>query len=102
MTPELVDRYYELTLREGNREALRERFKQVPAVDNTERIASIQTPTLIIWGGRDGLIPPLNARRFQRDIAGSELVMFEDLGHVPQEEAPSRVAEAIRAFLPQP
>lgn len=102
VTPELVDRYYELTLREGNREALRERFKQVPAVDNSKRIASIQTPTLIIWGGRDGLIPPLNARRFKDDIAGSELVMFDDLGHVPQEEAPSRVAAAIRAFLPQP
>ena len=102
VTPELVDRYYELTLREGNREALRERFKQVPAIDNTERIASIQTPTLIIWGGRDGLIPPLNARRFNRDIAASELVMFDDLGHVPQEEAPARVAAAIRAFLPKP
>lgn len=102
VTPELVDRYYELTLREGNREALRERFKQVPAIDNTERIASIQTPTLIIWGGRDGLIPPLNARRFNRDIAASELVMFEGLGHVPQEESPSRVAAAIRAFLPKP
>ena len=102
VTPELVDRYYELTLREGNREALRERFKQVPAVDNSKRIASIQTPTLIIWGGRDGLIPPLNARRFKDDIAGSELAMFDDLGHVPQEEAPSRVAAAIRTFLPQP
>ena len=102
VTPELVDRYYELTLREGNREALRERFKQVPAVDNSKRIASIQTPTLIIWGGRDGLIPPLNARRFNRDIAASALVMFDDLGHVPQEEAPARVAAAIRAFLPKP
>lgn len=69
---------------------------------NSKRIASIQTPTLFIWGGRDGLIPPLNARRFKDDTAGSELVMFEDLGHVPQEEAPSRVAAAIRAFLPQP
>lgn len=102
VTPELVDRYYELTLREGNREALRERFKQVPVVDNTKRIASIQTPTLIIWGGRDGLIPPLNARRFNSDIAGSELVMFDDLGHVPQEEDPSRVAEAIREFVLRP
>lgn len=102
VTPDLVDRYYELTLREGNREALRERFKQVPAVDNSGRIASIQTPTLIIWGGRDGLIPPHNARRFEQDIAGSQVVMFDDLGHVPQEEDPARVTEAIKAFLTRP
>nr|WP_272890473.1 alpha/beta hydrolase [Stutzerimonas stutzeri] len=102
VTPELVDRYYELTLREGNREALRERFKQVPAVDNSKRIASVKTPTLIIWGGRDGLIPPLNARRFKDDIAGSQLVIFDDLGHVPQEEDPLQVAEAVRDFLAQP
>lgn len=102
VTPELVDRYYELTLREGNREALRERFKQVPAVDHSKRIASIQTPTLIIWGGRDGLIPPLNARRFNEDITNSQLVMFDELGHVPQEEDPARVAEAIQSFLTAP
>lgn len=102
VTPELVDRYYELTLREGNREALRERFKQVPAIDNSGRIASIQTPALIIWGGRDGLIPPINAGRFEQDIAGSRLVMFDDLGHVPQEEDPARVVEAIQAFLTSP
>ncbi len=102
VTPELVDRYYELALREGNREALRERFRQVPAVDNSKRIAAIQTPTLIIWGGLDGLIPPLNARRFNEDIADSQLVMFDDLGHVPQEEDPVRVAEALKAFLTSP
>ena len=102
VTAELLDRYYELTLREGNREALRERFKQVPAIDNSGRIASIQTPTLIIWGGRDELIPPLNARRFEADITDSRLVMFDDLGHVPQEEDPARVTKAIQAFLIRP
>lgn len=84
MTPELVDRYYELTLREGNREALRERVKQVPAIDHQPRIGAIQVPTLIVWGGRDRLIPLVNAHRFEADIAGSQLVVFDDLGHVPQ------------------
>lgn len=102
VTPELVDRYYELTLREGNREALRERFRQVPAVDHQPRIAEIRVPTLIIWGGQDRLISPDNARRFQADIAGSQLVMFDDLGHVPQEEDAQRVAEAVRVFVMQP
>lgn len=102
VTPTLVDRYYELTLPAGNREALRERFKQVPALDHQARIAAIQIPTLIIWGGRDQLIPPVNAHRFKADIANSQLAIFDDLGHVPQEESPGRVAETVQAFLKQP
>ncbi|MES0874776.1 alpha/beta fold hydrolase [Sinimarinibacterium thermocellulolyticum] len=99
VTPELVDRYYELTLRAGNREALRERFAQAPAGPGAERIRELTLPTLILWGGRDRLIPPTDAERFHRDIAGSELVVFEDLGHVPHEEDPVRTLSAVQAFL---
>jgi pimeloyl-ACP methyl ester carboxylesterase len=45
------------------------------------------------------LIPPENARLFAAQIAGSELVMFDDLGHVPQEEDPVRTVTAVMAFL---
>ncbi|MCY1528956.1 hypothetical protein D9M68_640790 [compost metagenome] len=95
----LVDRYYQLTLRAGNREALRQRFVQAPAGEGYKRIAQLNVPTLIIWGGLDALIPPDNAERFKRDIAGSRLVLFEDLGHVPQEEDPTRTVAAVQAFL---
>ncbi|WP_281784505.1 alpha/beta fold hydrolase [Sinimarinibacterium flocculans] len=99
VTPELVDRYYELTLRAGNREALRERFVQAQAGPGAERIRELTQPTLILWGGRDRLIPPADGERFARDIAGSELVVFDDLGHVPHEEDPARTLAAVQAFL---
>jgi pimeloyl-ACP methyl ester carboxylesterase len=99
VTPELVDRYYELTLRSGNREALRERFAQAQAGPGAERIRELALPTLILWGGQDRLIPPANGERFAQDIAGSELVMFDDLGHVPQEEDPVRTLAVVQAFL---
>jgi len=86
VTPELVDRYYDLTTREGNRAALPERFKYLPTLQSAMRIQGITKPTLILWGGRDRLIPPDNAKRFQQDIQGSQLVIFPKLGHVPQEE----------------
>lgn len=99
VSDELIDRYFELTLRAGNREALRQRFIQAEAGQGYTRIAELKMPTLIIWGGRDQLIPPINAQRFQRDIDGSRVVLFDDLGHVPQEEDPARTVAALHAFL---
>jgi pimeloyl-ACP methyl ester carboxylesterase len=63
------------------------------------RIATLKVPTLILWGGQDRLIPPDNAQKFARDIAGSKLVMFDDLGHVPHEEDPGRTIAPVKAFL---
>ncbi len=99
VTPELVDRYYEITLREGNRAALVQRFVQAPLGIDEARIRELRVPTLIIWGGRDRLIPAEYGGLFLRDIAGSRLVMFDDLGHVPQEEDPARTVAAVASFL---
>jgi len=98
----LVDRYQQLTLREGNRRALVQRFQQSQRGADAERIREIKVPTLILWGGRDRLIPPEVGQRFQADIAGSALVVFDDLGHVPHEEDPQRTVQAVTAFLQQP
>jgi pimeloyl-ACP methyl ester carboxylesterase len=99
VTPELVDRYYEITLREGNRRALRKRMELVLGDAITERIPSIKIPTLILWGGKDRLIPLEAGRRFATDIKGSQLVVFDALGHVPQEEDPEVTVRALEAFL---
>lgn len=99
VTLELVDRYYEMTTREGNRAALPERFKYLPTEHSARRIQGIRKPTLILWGGRDRLIPPDNAKRFQRDIQGSQLVVFPRLGHVPHEEDPAATVAAAELFL---
>ena len=99
VTDELVERYYQLTLRAGNRQALVQRFQQAPAGDSQALIRQVRQPTLILWGGRDGLIAPANAERFKADIAGSRLVIFEQLGHVPQEEDPALTLPVVQGFL---
>lgn len=99
VTYELVDRYFELTLREGNRAALRDRLRQFEPGADAERIATIRQPTLILWGGRDRVIAPAAAEEFQRRIAGSRLVVFPELGHVPQEEDPAATLVPVKAFL---
>lgn len=99
VTPELIDRYYELTLRQGNRVAVTARLRQSPAGNLSERITTVKQPTLILWGEKDRLIPPELGERFHHDIAGSQLVMFPALGHVPHEEDPVATAAAVKAFL---
>ena len=99
VTTELVDRYYDLTVREGNRRALGLRFSQMLRGDQSEKIASLKLPVLILWGGKDRLIPPENADRFHRDIAASQLQIFDDLGHVPQEEDAARTVAAATKFI---
>jgi pimeloyl-ACP methyl ester carboxylesterase len=100
VTDELVDRYYELALRAGNRRALGLRLEQaVNREDRATRIATLTQPTLVLWGGKDRLIPPDTAARFAQDIAGSRLVVFDELGHVAHEEDPEATAAAVLAFL---
>jgi pimeloyl-ACP methyl ester carboxylesterase len=95
VTPEMIERSFELTAREGNRRAILDRGSQRRASTAYERIRELKLPTLIIWGGRDRLIPPDDAERFHRDIAGSTLAVFEDLGHAPEEEDVSAPSSAL-------
>lgn len=99
VSPPLVDRYLELTTRAGNRKALVQRFEQTKPGPLADRVKEIKLPTLIIWGDKDRLIPLAVGERFQREIAGSKLVRFPELGHVPQEEGPVETVAAVEEFL---
>ncbi len=99
VTPALVDRYFELALRAGNRRALAQRIAVVVQGEDASGIEHIRQPTLIVWGGRDRLIPPATAQAFERAIPGSRLVVLPGLGHVPQEEDAALSVQPVRAFL---
>lgn len=101
VTPELVDLYVDMTLREGNRVALGQRMDQRES-GRTEPLKALQQPTLVMWGGQDRLVTPDNAQAFMRDIPHATLALFEDLGHVPHEEDPARTVAALQRFLAQP
>jgi pimeloyl-ACP methyl ester carboxylesterase len=99
VTPEMVDRAVQLTQREGNREALIARVRQNEPDNFAHRIPELKLPTLIVWGGRDQLTPVSDAHQFHRDIAGSQLAIFDDLGHAPEEEDPARSVIPAKTFL---
>ena len=95
----LIARYRDLTLRAGSREAIMARFGaprvETPAVD----LSTLAQPTLILWGRHDTLIGVDVAEQFHAALPDSTLIVYEDLGHVPMEEAPQRTAQDVRAFL---
>lgn len=93
-----ITRYHELLLCEGNRSAALSLFKH-PFVQNEALIKTIQTPTLILWGRADQLISVENTKLFNSDIKNSKVVILDNVGHVPNEEAPSAVADAIYNFI---
>lgn len=98
VTEALVQRYYELTCRAGNRAAFIARARAFHVVE-FERIKQILTPTLIQWGAQDEWIPVADAQRFVADIPNSELIIYEDAGHVPMEEIPEQTAHDAKNFM---
>ena len=52
-------------------------------------LGQIKKPTLIIWGKQDGLLKLADGEKFNKEIAGSRLVVFDRCGHAPQIEKAS-------------
>ena len=71
-------------------------FQERPLND---RLGEVTVPTQIIWGRHDRLIDVSCARVQHEGITGSELVIFEDVGHVPMIEKPAETAQHHLAFL---
>lgn len=102
VTPELVDRYFAMAVREGNRRALIRRMSLPRGTADVSVLKTLRQPTLIIWGARDRLIPLAAGERFDADIPDSRLVVFPDLGHVPQEEDAAGTLAPVLEFLNTP
>lgn len=96
---ELIDRYFELSLREGNRQAFIDRMKVPFDTPDTLKIKELKMPTLILWGEEDKLIPVENAYKFKRLLPYNNLVIFKGIGHLPMEENPEFTAISLQAFL---
>jgi pimeloyl-ACP methyl ester carboxylesterase len=98
VTEKLIDRYFELSLREGNRTAFVKRMSQLNEKLVVGDLKNITVPVLIQWGIDDRWIPLANAFEFQKLIPNAELIIY-DSGHVPMEENPTETVEDYVLFL---
>ena len=67
-----------------------------PATGST---SSEGMPVLIVWGERDPIIPVRHAETAHEAIPGSRLEVFENVGHLPQLEAPGRFVTVLERFI---
>jgi pimeloyl-ACP methyl ester carboxylesterase len=97
---ERVAYYYRfLKTRGGQLAALRART-QADDFPIEADLNKISAPVLIIWGRQDALIPLEAGSKMNKLIQDSKLVIFDNCGHLPQEEMPTRTVDEITNFVP--
>lgn len=95
----MVDRYWELVRFPGNRHATGKRFTWYREGRSDLEISNITVPALILWGKDDKIIPVEVGYAMEQKLKNSELIVFENAGHIPMEEIPVKTLEAVNIFL---
>jgi pimeloyl-ACP methyl ester carboxylesterase len=67
--------------------------------DILDQLTEVDVPTLIVWGRNDRVVPPQDAAGFAQRLRNSRTVIFDDTGHLPQLERPTRFNRVLETFL---
>ncbi len=62
-------------------------------------LAEVDTPTLLVWGGEDGVVPTSVGRQYAEALPNARLEVVEGAGHMVEVERSSEVAALVRAFV---
>ena len=95
----VVDRYHDLMLLPGVRDAMLVRMRQTVLQPPEPLLKLIEAPVLLLWGEKDAMIPVANAQDYVKVLKKSAVVILPGLAHVPQEEDAERSLVPVRAFL---
>ena len=102
ITPALVDRWAELQRAPGHRAILMSVDPRAQHGATAQELGRIRVPTLVLNGANDVLVEPASAHKFADAIPGAKLIIYPDVGHLPQIEIPARSAADVAAFLTRP
>ena len=67
--------------------------------DQSDTLAALTVPALVLGGGLDTLTPPQASRDMAELIPDAELVIMEEIGHLSTIEAPDEVTDILNAYL---
>ncbi len=62
------------------------------------RLAGVTVPALVLWGEADRIGDPDFGRAFAAAIPGAQFRLLAGTGHLPQNETPQQMLEAVWAF----
>lgn len=94
-----AEAYYALLRRGGGEQSFLATLRQFREAELAQMLPEIAHETLILWGGRDRVLPARIAERFRAAMRNARLALLADCGHLPHEEAPDRVNALIAEFL---
>ncbi|MEM6534151.1 MAG: alpha/beta hydrolase [Pseudomonadota bacterium] len=101
VTEALVNRYSSLSRAPGHREtilAIAASRNDRPTASNA-LLSAINVPTLVLWGEDDNLVSVSHAQAFGEAIPGAKVIVYEGVGHLPQEEATAQSLLDVRDFM---
>ncbi len=98
---ELIDRWHDLWLLEGQRAAQLERLGQYEAGDLEGALKKIRTPTLLLWGEANPQAKIKHGYELRDMLANADVQMlkYPDVGHMAVQEAGAEIARDVRAWL---
>jgi pimeloyl-ACP methyl ester carboxylesterase len=99
VTDKLVDRYVDFAMAEGHRDVLLTQRSQPSRPWTKDDFRSIRTPTLVMVGEKDALIPPSDSKAIANAIPKAYLVTYPEGGHLPMEQLPDETVRTLRTFV---
>jgi len=62
-------------------------------------LGGLATPTLVVWGRHDRIVPLECGERYVKSLAGARLEVIEGAGHFVDMEKPRELAQLVTGFL---
>jgi len=99
ITPALVERWSAFQRAPGHRAILMSFHPTLFGQATSQALRDVHVPTLVLHGENDPLVEPASAHKFVAAIAGARLILYPNVGHLPQIEIPQRSAADVAEFL---
>ncbi len=99
ITPEIIENYRKPLMADNWDVALWELTRSSRASGLEARLDEFNLPVLVVTGDDDRIVPTADSIRLAGEIKDAGLVVFEQCGHVPQEECPESFLQAVEPFI---
>ncbi|UTW54717.1 alpha/beta fold hydrolase [Kordiimonas sp. SCSIO 12610] len=99
VTPERIKQAKDMLTLNSNGEELIKSIAEFTLPDPTDDLSNINTPTLILWGAKDMIIPNDHGERFENALMNSKLIEYDNAGHILHEEIPETSIADVLDFL---